>query len=60
MDAKMLPCEERGTGRGHGARVIAPSAMVEYLTERARALSLPRGKRPKGFQDVVKAPGDAR
>ena len=59
IDAELLVAEERGTGRGHGARVISPTAMVAYLTMRARTLVLSHAKRPKKFNQVVKAGSDA-
>ena len=53
LDEAVLQCEERGAGRGHGAIVVTPAAMISYLQARQDAVSS-RGKRPAWFARVVK------
>lgn len=53
LDKAVLEHEERGEGRGHGAVVITPVAMVAYLMARHDAITS-RGKRPAWFARVVK------
>lgn len=54
----VLAAEPRGTGRGHGAVVITPNAMVEYLETRERVISgeMPA---PAWFAKVVRGGQDA-
>lgn len=58
VKGKVLAAEPRGTGRGHGAVVITPSAMVGYLETRERVVAgdMPA---PAWFVNVVRGGGDA-
>ncbi|MEO7520994.1 MAG: hypothetical protein ABIW79_04185 [Gemmatimonas sp.] len=58
LEHEVLPYEERGEGRGHGALVVTPAAMVTYLKARDEAISS-RGKRPIWFAHVVKGATNA-
>lgn len=58
LEAAALEFEARGEGRGHGALVVRPAAMVSYLTARQEAMAS-RGKRPAWFSRVVKGATNA-